>query len=186
MNKNVIAKLARFINAGKNATVLTQVAKAMQNDKPLPEWANDFTKDTFVKIFSMPESKLFPILKSDSWSDYRKVINAYKGEKMDAKLVESAKALLLIPTFATSQSLKLAANWVESKEPTIADIQSPVNPSDTDTAAAATDDTQSEVTTTASASINEVLALFNQLSVIDQAILLDTLNAQSINTQKAA
>lgn len=179
MNKNVIAKLAKFVNAGKNATVLTQVAKAMQSDKALPEWANDYSKETFAKIFTMPESKLFPILKSDSWFDYRKIINAYKADKMDAKLVESAKALLLIPTFATSQTLKSAAAWVESKEPTIEDIQSPVSP--------AADDTQPEATATATASINDVLALFNQLSVADQTILLDTLNAQALtNAQKAA
>lgn len=178
MNKNVIAKLSRFINAGKNATVLTQVAKAMQSDKPLPDWANDYSKETFAKIFSMPESKLFPILKSDSWFDYRKIVNAYKADKMDAKLVETAKTLLLIPTFATSQTLKLAAAWVESTKETIEDIESPI-----ETTAEATATTAEA---TATASIDSVLALFNQLSVADQAILLDTLNAQSLNNQKAA
>jgi hypothetical protein len=92
---------------GKNAGILLVIAKAMTNDKPLPEWATAVGGNVFFKkALAKDEASLRKACMSDSYADLRSVTNAFLEKRLTAKHKEVAAGLLKINAFAGVALLK--------------------------------------------------------------------------------
>lgn len=110
--EKAIATLTELTKQGKNALVLLQVAKAIQADKPLPDWADVyFGKDHFMKIFSLKTTDLKKVCSSDSYAELRSIINTYaKNGILTEKQAQTFQSLMTIQTFAKNTQLQRMKN----------------------------------------------------------------------------
>lgn len=110
--EKAIATLTELTKQGKNAIVLLQVAKAIQAEKPLPDWAEVyFGKDHFMKIFSLKTTDLKKVCSSDSYAELRSIINTYaKNGMLTEKQAQSFQSLMTIQTFSKNTQLQRMKN----------------------------------------------------------------------------
>lgn len=114
---NIISALNEMIETGKNASVLLQLANNMKENKQLPKWAKiAFTVEHFEKLFSLKITAFRKVVKDDSYSFIRTVVNIdLKGSVINEEQALKLKQLLTIQVFANNEFLtKILAKYENS------------------------------------------------------------------------
>lgn len=114
---NIISALNEMIETGKNASVLLQLANNMKENKQLPKWAKAaFSTAHFEKLFSLKITAFRKVVKDDSYSFLRTIINIeLKGSVISEEQALKLKQLLTIQTFADNDFLtKIWATYEKS------------------------------------------------------------------------
>jgi hypothetical protein len=116
-----VKTLSTMVITGKNAVKMLQVAKALQGNKKLPLWANEFEwQATFANVANIEKAA-----KSDSYADFCTLFNLnQKGSKLTENQIELFKQLNKIQLFAATATMKAIKFKLENPEPEL-DLPTP-------------------------------------------------------------
>lgn len=116
MKAYIFTILESQVNLGKNASVLLTIAKAINDNKTLPTWANKIGKAHFQAVFAKSEKQFSQVAARDSYAQLRTILNA---KELDSTLYNLAKDLLTVQAFQNLECLKKVINEYESKQLTL-------------------------------------------------------------------
>lgn len=113
MKAYIFTILESQVNLGKNASVLLTIAKAINDNKTLPTWANKIGKAHFQAVFAKSEKQFSQVAARDSYAQLRTILNA---KELNSTLYSLAKDLLTVQAFQNLDCLKKVVEQFEAKQ----------------------------------------------------------------------
>jgi hypothetical protein len=118
--KHTVSFLTGAVASGKNANVILSVAQKASEGKILPPWARKIPESYWEKLLCAPVATLKVVVKSDSLSDLRGLINKLNDNSLSYKDSELFDQLVTIESFKSFPVMaEIKAHMLDCEQITI-------------------------------------------------------------------